>query len=213
MKKFLLASTVAIAALTTGFAATAQSLSENTRLEIMQLVPDADLTGLTSVQEAQLMSLFSTSGRDSNGDDPAGAVKAILDGSSSLAISQQQLSTGQKAQIRLVLPQVADADLENLSTAQFAELSGLFSSDGTMMANNDTPARLSQILMGSDATTLSQSNLSAADQLAIMQLVPDAKLDALTTAQYAELTTFLSNSDNLRAGNSPAGRIRNILGM
>lgn len=54
--------------------------------------------------------------------------------------------------------------------------------------------------------------LSAAITSQIMTLVPDADLSSLTNAQYAQLVTLFSNSDNLSAGANPAGAIKAIIG-
>lgn len=54
--------------------------------------------------------------------------------------------------------------------------------------------------------------LSSAITSQIMSLVPDADLSNLTNAQYAQLVTLFSNSENLSAGANPAGAIRAIIG-
>jgi hypothetical protein len=54
--------------------------------------------------------------------------------------------------------------------------------------------------------------LSAAITSQIMSLVPDADLSGLTNAQYAQLVTLFSNSENLSAGANPAGAIKAIIG-
>jgi hypothetical protein len=137
----------------------------------------------------------------------------VLDGSSARAVSAQQLSGAQKTEIRLVLPEVAEADMNNLSSSQMAQLSALFTNDGRMSPESSTGARVKAILMEDGGPTIAAVDLSEANKLTIMQLVPDANLDLLTTAQVAELTTFMANSGNLSSGNNPAGRIRAILGM
>ncbi len=213
MKNLLLATTVAIAAMSTGFAASAQVLSDNVRLQIVQLVPDADLTNLSTDQIAELEGIFSGPDSTSSGANPRGAVMQVLDGSSARAVSQFQLSGAQKTQIRLVLPEVAEADLDNLSTAQMAQITGLFTTDGRMTPESTTGATLKAILMDDGGPMIAAVDLSEANKLTIMQLVPDANLDLLTTAQVAELTTFMADSGNLNSGNNPAGRIRAILGM
>lgn len=213
MKNLLLASTVAIAALSTGFAASAQGLSENIRSQIMQFVPDANLTGLTTVQEAELTAIFSNSDNLGAGANPSGAIMAVLDGSSARAVSQFQLSDEQKTEIRLVLPEVSEASMMNLSTAQMAELTGLFSAENKMTSDASTALQLQSILMGNEVATVGQTSLTEAEIFTIRQYVPEANVDVLTTAQYAELTTLLGKSDNLRSSNDPAGKIRTILGM
>ena len=54
--------------------------------------------------------------------------------------------------------------------------------------------------------------LSSAIQSQIQTLVPGADLSNLSNAQYAQLTTLFSNSDNLSAGSNPAGAVAAILG-
>ena len=54
--------------------------------------------------------------------------------------------------------------------------------------------------------------LSSAIQSQITTMVPGADLTNLTTAQYARIVSLFSSSDNLRAGNDPAGQIKVILG-
>ncbi len=54
--------------------------------------------------------------------------------------------------------------------------------------------------------------LSSAIQSQIQTLVPGADLSTLTTVQYAQLVSLFSNSDNLNAGNNPAGAVEAILG-
>lgn len=53
--------------------------------------------------------------------------------------------------------------------------------------------------------------LSSAIQSQILNWVPDADLSNLTNAQYARIVTLFSSSDNLRAGNDPAGQVKVIL--
>lgn len=53
--------------------------------------------------------------------------------------------------------------------------------------------------------------LSAALQSQIMTLVPSADLSSLTNAQYAQLIALFSNSDNVGAGDNPAGAVKAIL--
>jgi hypothetical protein len=79
MKSFVLASALLAA---TAVAAVAQeapvALSSAITSQIMTLVPDADLSNLTNVQYAQLVTLFSNSENLSAGSNPAGAIKAII---------------------------------------------------------------------------------------------------------------------------------------
>jgi hypothetical protein len=79
MKRIVLA-TALIAA--SAFGAVAQEapvmLSSAIQSQILTLVPSADLSGLSNVQYAQLVTLFSNSENLSAGSNPAGAVEAIL---------------------------------------------------------------------------------------------------------------------------------------
>jgi hypothetical protein len=79
MKELLLASALVAAS---GFGAFAQeapvALSASITAQIMTLVPDADLSNLTNVQYAQLVSLFANSENLRSGSNPAGAIKAIV---------------------------------------------------------------------------------------------------------------------------------------
>lgn len=54
--------------------------------------------------------------------------------------------------------------------------------------------------------------LSSAIQSQIMTLVPGADLSNLSNAQYAQLVSLFSNSENLSAGSNPAGAVSAILG-
>lgn len=53
--------------------------------------------------------------------------------------------------------------------------------------------------------------LSSAIQSKIQTLVPGADLSNLTNAQYAQLVSIFSNSENLSAGSNPAGAIAAVL--
>jgi hypothetical protein len=79
MKSLVLASALVAAS---AFGAIAQeapvALSSAITSQILRLVPDADLSGLTNAQYAQLVSLFANSENLSAGADPAGAIKAII---------------------------------------------------------------------------------------------------------------------------------------
>jgi hypothetical protein len=54
--------------------------------------------------------------------------------------------------------------------------------------------------------------LSSAISAQILTLVPDADLSTLSNAQYAQLVSLFSNSENLSAGSNPTGAIQVILG-
>ncbi len=79
--KALLTAAALIAA--TGGAALAQEaamvpLSSAIQFQILQWIPDADLSNLTSAQYGQIVSLFASSENLSAGANPEGAVRAIL---------------------------------------------------------------------------------------------------------------------------------------
>lgn len=79
MKRIILASALLAASAFGAFAQSAPvALSSSIQSQILTLVPDADLSSLSNVQYAQLVTLFSNSENLSAGSDPAGAVKAIL---------------------------------------------------------------------------------------------------------------------------------------
>lgn len=79
MKRIVLATALVVASAAGAFAQTAPiALSSAIQSQIQMLVPGADLSGLTNVQYAQLVTLFSNSENLSAGSNPAGAVKAIL---------------------------------------------------------------------------------------------------------------------------------------
>jgi hypothetical protein len=79
MKRIVLASALVAAS---AFSAVAQgtpvALSASITSQVMALVPDADLSNLTNAQYAQLVTMFSDSKNLSAGENPAGAVKAII---------------------------------------------------------------------------------------------------------------------------------------
>jgi hypothetical protein len=79
MKRFILATALVAAS---AFGAVAQeapvALSSAIQSQILTMVPGADLSNLTNAQYAQLVSLFSSSDNLGSGDNPAGAIKAIL---------------------------------------------------------------------------------------------------------------------------------------
>ena len=57
----------------------------------------------------------------------------------------------------------------------------------------------------------SATGLPATKQVEIRALVPNADLSNLSVSQLARFNDLFSNSDNLRAGENPAGAIRAIL--
>jgi len=54
--------------------------------------------------------------------------------------------------------------------------------------------------------------LSSAITSQILTMVPNADLSNLSNAQYAQLVTLFSNSENLSAGSNPSGAVKAILG-
>lgn len=53
--------------------------------------------------------------------------------------------------------------------------------------------------------------LSSAIESQILTMVPGADLSNLTTAQYAQIVSLFSNSEDLSAGSNPAGAVKAIL--
>jgi hypothetical protein len=53
--------------------------------------------------------------------------------------------------------------------------------------------------------------LSSAIQSQIMTWIPGADLSNLSNVQYAQIVSLFANSDNLSAGNNPAGQVKVIL--
>ncbi len=79
MKRIVLASALVVAAVSGAFAQQASvQLSSAIQSQILTWIPDAELSNLTTAQYAQIVSLFSNSANLSTGENPAGAVKAIL---------------------------------------------------------------------------------------------------------------------------------------
>lgn len=79
MKNIILASVLIAASSVGAFAQSSPvALSSNITTQIMTWVPGADLSNLTTAQYAQIVSLFSSSENLSNGSNPIGAVKVIL---------------------------------------------------------------------------------------------------------------------------------------
>jgi hypothetical protein len=79
MKRFILASAL-IAAAATGAVAQTSSVQLSSAIEnqILQWVPGADLSNLTTSQYARIVSLFASSDNLRTGNDPIGQVKVIL---------------------------------------------------------------------------------------------------------------------------------------
>ncbi|MBA3910912.1 MAG: hypothetical protein C0524_13820 [Rhodobacter sp.] len=79
MKRIVLATALITASAVGAFAQTSPvALTSATASQIMQLVPGADLTNLTTSQYAQLVTLFSSSENLRAGEDPASQIKIIL---------------------------------------------------------------------------------------------------------------------------------------
>lgn len=80
MKRFLIAT--ALVAATSGAALAQQAasvpLSSAIQFQILQWLPDADLSSLTSAQYGQIVSLFANSDNLSGGVDGKAAVASIL---------------------------------------------------------------------------------------------------------------------------------------
>ena len=53
--------------------------------------------------------------------------------------------------------------------------------------------------------------LSSAITSQILTMVPGVDLSNLTNAQYAQIVSLFSNSDDLSAGSNPAGAVKAIL--
>ena len=79
MKRIALVAALVAVSATGAFAQQAPvQLSAAIQSQILSWIPDADLSNLTNAQYAQIVSLFSNSANLSAGENPAGAVKAIL---------------------------------------------------------------------------------------------------------------------------------------
>ena len=79
MKRFMIATALTLAAASSALAAgTTVGVPATTQVEIRALVPNADLSNLTVAQVARFNDLFSNSDLRRAGENPAGAVQAIL---------------------------------------------------------------------------------------------------------------------------------------
>jgi hypothetical protein len=79
MKRIVLATALVAASTFGAFAQEAPvMLSSAIQSQILTMVPDADLSNLTNVQYAQLVSIFSNAENLSAGSNPKGAVEAVL---------------------------------------------------------------------------------------------------------------------------------------
>ena len=79
MKSFMIAAALTLAAASSAMATTSNvGVPSATQVEIRALVPNADLSNLTVAQIARFNDLFSNSDLRRAGENPAGAVRAIL---------------------------------------------------------------------------------------------------------------------------------------
>jgi len=79
MKRIIAATAILATIGTSSFAMVSQDqLPANVRLQITQMVPDADLEDLTTSQLSEINSLFSNRDNLRAGNDPAGHLKVIL---------------------------------------------------------------------------------------------------------------------------------------
>jgi hypothetical protein len=79
MKSLILAAAMILAAASGTLAQTSSvQLSSAIESQILQWIPDADLSSLTTMQYAQIVSLFASSDNLRTGNHPAGQVKIIL---------------------------------------------------------------------------------------------------------------------------------------
>lgn len=79
MKPFFIATALTLAAASSALAVgSAFDLPATTQIEIRALVPNADLSNLTVAQVARFNDLFSNSDLRRAGENPVGAVRAIL---------------------------------------------------------------------------------------------------------------------------------------
>lgn len=79
MKRLIAAAAILATLGTSAFAMVSKDqLPAHIRQQIVQMVPNADLEGLTNIQVAAIYGLFSQSENLRVGNDPAGQLKAIL---------------------------------------------------------------------------------------------------------------------------------------
>ena len=82
MKRFIIATALTLAAASSAMASSttlsSTGVPATTQVEIRALVPNADLSNLTVAQVARFTDLFSNSDLRRAGENPAGAVRAIL---------------------------------------------------------------------------------------------------------------------------------------
>ncbi|MGL5008916.1 MAG: hypothetical protein ACRC6I_03480 [Paracoccaceae bacterium] len=68
------------------------------------------------------------------------------------------------------------------------------------------------IALSAGSAAFATGGLSSAIAVEVNRLVPGADLSNLTPSQIGRLNMLFSNSDNLGAGDNPAGQIQVILG-
>lgn len=81
MKRFIIATALTLAAASSAMATPSSyntTLPSTMQFDIRTLVPNADLSNLTISQVGQFYGLFASSDNLGAGDNPAGAVRAIL---------------------------------------------------------------------------------------------------------------------------------------
>ena len=79
MKRFMIATALTLAAASTAMASSyTAGLPATTQVEIRALVPNADLNNLSVAQIARFNDLFSNTDLRRAGENPAGAIRAIL---------------------------------------------------------------------------------------------------------------------------------------
>lgn len=79
MKSLMITTALIVAAASSAMAnVSATDLPATTKAEVVAFVPNADLSNLTIAQVAQFNALFSNSDMRRAGENPAGAIRAIL---------------------------------------------------------------------------------------------------------------------------------------
>ncbi len=196
MKK-LAFTTAMLLALST--AVSAQTLTNNQENAIMQLVPDADLSNLTTAEVFELQTAL-------GGDDEnmvAATVRGII--APDVPAVDTSLTELQKVDIMQAVP---DADLSNLTNAQVAGLqSALGSSDNKVASKirgilDEGPDYRYVTLAEAEAlglTVIEPPALTDIQQTTVKQLIPDADLSNLTSAQVAAIQQALSGDDSGKA--------------
>jgi hypothetical protein len=188
-------------------AALAQPLSPSDEERIRQIVPEANLTGLTSDQSARL-SAFAAQGDLARNPAAADQIRAILSGQIAMDAATATLTDSEAERVRFVVP---DADLTNLSSEQVQMLSGFVNSaqyERRPAADNYINAVLSGEL---SMTPTAPDTLSSSDAERVRFLLPDANLTGLTEEQVERISAFVNSPDY---GRNPGDEefLRSILG-